>query len=107
MGGRSMIEEEYQRILKSIKLLPESEGIYDGRNGFAALLKRDYLTDSERSLKEVEDVIDGLKKKTDFWQRWQDAVKINRIEDTWSLEWLKKENPWFMVYGEPIYSVSL
>lgn len=96
MGGRSMIEEEYQRILKSIKLLPESEGIYDERNGFAALLKRDYLTDSERSLKEVEDVIDGLKKKTDFWQRWQDAVKINRIEDTWSLEWLKKENPWFM-----------
>lgn len=68
----------------------------DGRNGFAALLKRDYLTDSERSLKEVEDVIDGLKKKTDFWQRWQDAVKINRIEDTWSLDWLKKENPWFM-----------
>lgn len=38
----------------------------DGRNGFAALLKRDYLTDSERSLKEVEDVIDGLKKKQTF-----------------------------------------
>lgn len=66
------------------------------QNGFAALLKRDYLTDSERSLKEIEDVVDGLKKKTDFWQGWQDAVKIDRMEDTWGLGWLKKENPWFL-----------
>lgn len=79
----------------------------DGRNGFAALLKRDYLTDSERSLKEVEDVIDGLKKKTDFWQRWQDAVKINRIEDTWSLDWLKKKIPglWGKVI-QPVWIAS-
>ncbi len=88
--------EEYQRILNGKNLLPGNEDIYDGQNGFAALLKRDYLTDSERSLKELEDVVGGLKKKMDFWQGWQDAVKINRIEDTWNLDWLRKENPWLM-----------
>ena len=88
--------EEYQRILNGKNLLPGNEDIYDGQNGFAALLKRDYLTDSERSLKELEDVVGGLKKKTDFWQGWQDAVKINRLEDTWNLDWLRKENPWLM-----------
>lgn len=94
MGGKSIIEEEYQRILKSIKRLPENESMHDGQNGFAALLKKDYLTDSERSLKELEDVVGGLKEKRDFWQGWQDAVKINRIDYTCNPDWLKKENPW-------------
>ncbi len=94
MGGKSIIEEEYQRILKGIKSLPENESIYGGQNGFAALLKKDYLTDSERSLKELEDVVGGLKEKRDFWQGWQDAVKINRIDYTCNPDWLRKENPW-------------
>lgn len=96
MGGKSIIDEEYQRILKGIKRLPENESMYDGQNGFAALLKKDYLTDSERSLKELEDVVGGLKKKRDFWQGWQDTAKMPRIGETWNLDWLRKENPWLM-----------
>lgn len=91
-----MIEEEYQRILKNIKCLPENEDIFNGKKGFAALLRKDFLTDSEKSLKAVEDVVSGLDKKKDFWQGWQDAVKINRIEDTWNQDWLRKQNPWLM-----------
>lgn len=96
MGGKSIMEEEYQRILKGIKRLPENENMYDGQNGFAALLKKGYLTDSERSLKELEDVVGGLKKKRDFWQGWQDTAKMPWIGETWNLNWLRKENPWLM-----------
>lgn len=96
MGGESIIDEEYRRILKGIKRLPENESMYDGQNGFAALLKKDYLTDSERSLKELEDVVDGLKKKRDFWQGWQDTAKMPWIGETWERNWLRKENPWLM-----------
>lgn len=96
MSSKSIIEEEYQRILKSIKFLPDKESVFDMQNGFAALLRKDYLTDSERNLKELEDVVGGLKKKRDFWQGWQDTAKMPCIGETWNLDWLRKENPWFM-----------
>lgn len=96
MESRTIVEKEYQRILKNIKHLSENESILGGQNGFAAVLKKDFLTDSEKSLKELEDVVSGLGKKMDFWQGWQDAVKINRIEDTLNPDWLRKGNPWLM-----------
>lgn len=95
MGRRSIVEEEYQRILKGMKYLPGNENLY-GQGGFSAVIKPDYLTDSERSMKELEDALGSMHKRIDFLTGWGDKTDAKLLIETWNSDWLKKDNRWVM-----------
>ena len=78
MRSKSIVEEEYRKILQGIKRLPDNDSLY-GTKSFQALLKPDYLTRQERSLKELQDAVSGLAGKKDFLQDWSNIKEMDKL----------------------------
>lgn len=78
MNSKSIVEEEYRKILQGIKRLPDNDSLY-GTKSFQALLKPDYLTKQEKSLKELQDAVSGLAGKEDFLQDWSNVKEMDKL----------------------------
>lgn len=78
MRSKSIVEEEYRKILQGIKRLPDNDSVY-GTKSFQALLKPDYLTRQEKSLKELQDAVSGLAGKKDFLQDWSNIKEMDKL----------------------------